>query len=139
MTFQWSINRIKVHWCWFQQCCSRLTTLLVEGSSKTVLFRHSSDHVFRGRNIGSTKSMKVIFFFKIFNIYITFQKFTKKLRKSLCFWDNSIWIGIVKLCLLRREYFSSAGNVLTSSPKIWHVKKRDFFQLNWLGSDQWIW
>ena len=29
--------------------------------------------------------------------------------------------------------------MIISSPKIWHVKNRDFFQLNWLGSDQWIW
>ena len=55
------------------------------------------------------------------------------------YYDNYIWIGIVKLSLLRTGYFSSAANVLTSSPKIFHVNKKDFFQLNWLGSDEWIW
>ena len=34
-------------------------------------------------------------------------------KKAFCFGDNSIWIGCVKLSLLRREYLSSAVNVLT--------------------------
>ena len=60
-------------------------------------------------------------------------------EKLLCSWDNCIWICIVKLSLLRAGYFSSAAYMLTSSPEIWPVNKRDFFQLNWLGSDQLIW
>ena len=44
-----------------------------------------------------------------------------------------------KLFLLRTGYFLSAANVLTRSPKIWHLNKRDFFQLNWLSSGQWLW
>ena len=55
-----------------------------------------------------------------------------------CFWDNCIWIGMVKFSVLRTWYFSSAANVLISSPKIFHLYKRDFSRLNWLGSDQWI-
>ena len=62
----------------------------------------------------------------------------KKSEKVFCFWNNIIWISIVKLSLLRTGYFSSTTSVLTSSPKIWHVENGDFFQLNWLGSDQWI-
>ena len=90
-------------------------------------------------NFKKTKSMRVMFIFKMLRISARFQKWSKKLRKSFCWLDNCIWIGIVKLSLLRTGYFSSAANVLTSSPKIWHVKNRDFFQLNLLGSDQWIW
>ena len=41
--------------------------------------------------------------------------------------------------LLRTGYFSSAANVLRSSPKVLHVNKRDFFQLNSLGRGQWVW
>ena len=63
----------------------------------------------------------------------------KNSEKVFFFWCNCIWIGIINLALVRTGYFSSAANVLTSSPKIWHVIKRDVFQLNWLGSDQWIW
>ena len=34
------------------------------------------------------------------------------------------------------EYLSSAVNVLTKTINILHVTKRDFFQLNYLPSDQ---
>ena len=50
----------------------------------------------------------------------------KYFENVFCFWDNYIWIGIVKLPLLRTGYFSLAGNVLTSSRKVLHVNKRDF-------------
>ena len=63
----------------------------------------------------------------------------KNPEKVFSFWDNCIWIGIVKLTQLRTGYFSSASNVLTSSPKVGHVNKGPEFKLNWLGSDQWIW
>ena len=79
------------------------------------------------------------FFPKRSKFQMHFKNTAKNSEKVFCFWDNSIWIGIVKLSLLRTGYFSSAANVLTSSPKIWHVKNRDFFQLNWLGSYKWIW
>ena len=55
-----------------------------------------------------------------------------------CFWDNCIWIGILKLSPWRTRYFSSEANVLTSSPKILHVNKRDFFLLSFLGGDRQI-
>ena len=57
-------------------------------------------------------------------------------EKVFCFWDNCIWIGIIKLSLLRSEYFSSVDNVLTWNPKILHVNKRNFFptQFSWQWS-----
>ena len=54
----------------------------------------------------------------------------KKIRKSFLFGDNCVRIGCVKLSLLRREYLSSAVNVLTNSTKT------DFFRLNYLPNDQ---
>ena len=60
----------------------------------------------------------------------------KNIEKKLFFLDKCIWIGWIKLSLLRRENLSSAVNVLTNSLKILHVTKRDFFQLNYLHSDQ---
>ena len=63
----------------------------------------------------------------------------KNREKVFCLWDNCIWIGIVELSLWRTRYFLSAANMLRSSPKILHVNKRDFFQLNFLGSGRWIW
>ena len=43
---------------------------------------------------------------------------------------------VSKLSLLRREYLLSAVNVLINSLKILQRTKRDFFQLNYLHSDQ---
>ena len=139
LTWQWSMNMLKVLRCWFQERFSTFTILLVEGSSEAGLFRHLSDHVFGGGNFGNTKSMRVIIRLKIVKIYSRFKKCSKKLRKSFFFRDNTIWTGIVKFSLLRTGYFSSAANVLTSSSKMWHVNKRKVFQLNQFASDQWIW
>ena len=60
----------------------------------------------------------------------------KKIRKSFLFRDSCVQIGCVKLSLLRREYLSSAVNVLTNSYKALHLTKTDFFQLNYLPNDQ---
>ena len=70
---------------------------------------------------------------------LDFRNAAKNWEKNFFFWYNCMWIYIVKLSLLRTGYLSSAANVLTSSPKIFHVNKRHFFQVNWLGSDQWMW
>ena len=53
-------------------------------------------------------------------------------EKSFCSWYKYIWIGSVKLRLLRREYLSSSVNMLANSLKIFHVTKADYFQLNYL-------
>ena len=129
---------IKVLWCRFQQCLGTFTILLVEGSSKLRLLTHLYDYVFGVRNFGNAESMRVIFFSKYLKFKLDIKKAPKNWENAFCFWDHCIWTGIVKLSLLRTGYLSSASNVLTSTPKIWHVSKRDFFQLNWLGSDHWI-
>ena len=133
------MNTTKVLWCRFQQCLGMLTMLLVEASSQTALFRHLSDYVFGVRNFENTKAMRVIFFSKRSKFQLDFRKATKNREKVFCFWDNSSWIAIVKLSLFRTGCFSSAPNVLTSSPKILHVNRTDLFQLNFLGSLPLIW
>ena len=70
---------------------------------------------------------------------LDFKNVPENSEKVFCLWDNCIWIGIVKLSLWRTRNFLYAANVVTSSPKICHVNKRDSFQLNFLGSDRWIW
>ena len=63
----------------------------------------------------------------------------KKIEKNLfCFWYNCIWIGFVNLSLLRRENLWLGVNVFTNSPKILHITKTDFFQLNCTPIDQLI-
>ena len=78
------------------------------------------------------------FSWKHLKFNLDFKNAAKNWEKVFFFWDNCIWIGIVKLSLLRTGYFSSPANVLTSSTKILHVNKRDFFQIHRLGSDNWI-
>ena len=130
---------IKVLWCRFEQCLGKFPMLLLEGSSQTGLFRHLYDYVFGVRNFENTKSMRVVFFIKISKFWAIFQKCSEKWEKVFCFWDHCIWIGMVNLSLLTTGYFSLAANVLTSSPEIFHANMRDFFELNLLASDHWIW
>ena len=134
------MNVIKVLWHRFQKCLGTCAMLLVETSSKMGLFRYLSNHVFGVRKFWNTKAMRFIFFFwKYSKFKLDFKNPAKYWDKVFCVWDYCIWIGIVKLSPLRTGYFSSTANVLTNSNKILQVSKRDFFQLNWLGRDQWIW
>ena len=134
----WPMNMIKVLWWEFQQCLCMFTILLYEASSAAGLFRHLSGYVFGVRNFENTKCMTVIFFSKYLKFKLHFKNAAKNSEKVFCFWDDCISIIIVKLSLLRRGQFSSAGNALPSSAKVLHVNKRNFFQLNLLSSDQWI-
>ena len=79
------------------------------------------------------------FFSKCFEFNLDFKNTAKNWAKNFCYLGNCIWIFIVKLCHLRTGFFQSAANVLTSSPKIWHVNKRDLFKLNFLDSPPLIW
>ena len=60
----------------------------------------------------------------------------KKQEKVFCFGDTCIWIGCVKLSLLRREYLPLALSVLGNNFEILHVTNRDFLQVNCIHSDQ---
>ena len=83
--------------------------------------------------------MRFIFLWKCSKVNIGFKNAKKIEEKVFLFWDNDIWIGCVSLSLFRREYMSSAVNVLTNSLKILHITKREFFRLNCVQSYQWIW
>ena len=79
------------------------------------------------------------FFWKCWRFNAHFENARKNWEKAFCFWDNCVRIGCVKLSLLRREYLSSAVNVLTTSYKALRLTKKDFFRLNYLPNDQQIW
>ena len=64
------------------------------------------------------------------------SKMQKKFRKTFLFGDNCVRIALVELSLLRREYLSSAVNVLTNSYKALRLTKTDFFRLSYLPNDQ---
>ena len=124
----------------FQQCFGLFTTLLVTGSSETGLFRRLSKHVFWSPSVQKHISYEGHVFFENVKNWIHIFKIKKKIRQMLfCFWNTCIWRSCNKLSLLRRQYLSSEVNVLTNSPKILHITKRHFFQLDCLISDQEIW
>ena len=129
------MNMIKVLWRRLKKCFWKFTVFLVEGSSKTGLFRHLSDYVFWVRNFGKTKLWGSSLFLKYSRFNLDFKNATRSWEKVFCFWDNCIWIGIIKLSLLRTKYFSSADIVLTWNPKILYVNKRNFFPTQFSG--QW--
>ena len=133
------MNTIQLMWLRFEQCLGTFTMLLVEGSSETGLFRRLSDYVFGIRNFESTKSMRVNLYSKILKFNVYFKNSAKNWEKLFCFSDNCIWIGNIKLFLLTTGHYSSVANMLTSSPKIWDVNKRDFFEHYFLASDQSRW
>ena len=68
------------------------------------------------------------------------SKLQRKAEKNVfAFRDNCIWVGCVKLSLLRSQYFWPAVNMLKNSPEILPMTKGDFFELTCLHSDQQIW
>ena len=121
-----------------EQCLGTFTMLLVEGPSENWLFRHLPDYVFGVCNLGNTKAKRVIIYSKYIRLNLDLKDTAKKWEKVFWFGDNCIWICIVNLSLLRTGYFPSEANLLTRSLKIFHVNKRDFFQVNWLGRHQWL-
>ena len=56
-------------------------------------------------------------------------------QKINCFLENCFWISCGKFSLFRREYLSFPVNVLTNSPKISDITKRDIFELIFCQSD----
>ena len=118
---------------------ARLPCCLWTGRLKRYLWDIDLITFFGVRNLGDTSVLRVILFLKMFKFNVNIRNGEKNRGKVLYFWDNCIWIGCIKLSLFRREYLSSGVNLLTNSLKIFHSTKRDFFQLNYVHSDQWIW
>ena len=83
--------------------------------------------------------MRVTFFWKCSKFHVDLKNSQKNSDKFFCFWHKFIWIGCIKLSLLRRQYLSLPVNVLTNSLKILQITNNNFFQLNYLHSSQWIW
>ena len=108
------MNMIKLLSWRFEQCLGTFTMLLVEWLSETGHSRHLSNN-----NFGNTKALRVIFFTKDSKFNVDFKKAVKNSDKVSCLLDNSIWISIVKLSLLRTGYLSWAANVLTSSARFY--------------------
>ena len=118
----------------FNGVSARLPCYLLKNPLKLDFWDIYVTTYFEVHKFKNTSAMRVIF--TSFKIKCKFPQRKKKRRKSFRLWDNCISICCYKLSLLRREYLSSAVNVLTNSPKILHITMRDFFQLKCLYSDQ---
>ena len=76
------------------------------------------------------------FFWKCSKFKLDFKNAQKNSEKVFSFPDYCIWIGCVKLSLLRREYLPSALSVLGNSLDILHITNRNFLKVNCLHRDQ---
>ena len=75
-------------------------------------------------------------FWKCSKFKVDFKNATKNWEKAFSFWDNCVRIGCVKLSLWRKEYLSSAVNVLKNSYKALRLTKTNFFWHKYLPDDQ---
>ena len=123
----------------FKQYLVRLTCCFTKSPLKGDFWEIWLTTFFGVRNFGNTSAMKVIFFRKCWEFTIAFANAAKNWESVFSFWDRWIWIGYLKLTLLKREYFPSAVNVWRNSLKNLHMTKRGFFELNSFQSNQWIW
>ena len=89
-------------------------------------------------NFKYTSTIRVIMFWKCSKLNLYFKNAGTNWEKKICFWDNCIWIGCIKLSLIRRKHLSVVVNVLKNSLMPLYITKRDFFhfQLTCLVSGQ---
>ena len=138
---QWSINMVKVLSFRFQQCFGPFPILHVASHVSHVPLNRDFLDIYQ------TTSFRVIsskihdlwgssFLENISKLNRNSENARKNSENIFRSWDNCIWKCCYKLCLLRREYLSSAVYRLTNSPKILHIDQREFFQLNCLHRDQ---
>ena len=80
--------------------------------------------------------MRVIFFSKFSKFNLNFKNEENRSEKVFCSLDIAPEVIALKMSLTRRNYLKSAVNVLTNRPKIFHVNKTDFLQLNCFHSHQ---
>ena len=83
------------------------------------------------RNFGNTSARTVIFLWKCLKFNLAFKIEETNWENVFCFWDYCIWTGGVELSLLRREYLSSTGNILTNILKTLHITREIFS--NWIN------
>ena len=123
----------------FDSVSARLPCYFLKGPLKRDFLDIYLTTFFGLHKFKKTSAMRVIFFLKTFKIESKFwktKKKKKKRKKVFCFWGNCIWRCCYKSSVLRRQYLSLAVNVLTNSPNILHITKRDFVRLSCLHSHQ---
>ena len=129
-TWQWSMNMTKMLTWRFRQCLGTFMMFLVKGFSQGVFLdiymtTFSESVILKLQNLWASS-----FFSECSKFQLHFKNAVKNWEKVLCFSRNCMSIGIAKLSLLRRGYFSLAAIVLRSSLKICRVNKKQLYQLN---------
>ena len=71
--------------------------------------------------------MRIIFFWKYSKFNADSKNAEKNSEKHFGSWDKCIWIVLIRLSLLIKEYLSSAVNVLRKGLKNIHVSMSDFW------------
>ena len=114
---------------------ARLPCYLLKGLLKRDFLDIYLTTFFGIRYFENTSAMRIIFFLKILRIETKFPKCKKELQIIFPLLDSCTWKCCYNLCLMRREYFLSAPNVLKNSPKILHISLRNFLNLNCIHRD----
>ena len=129
---------MKVLSCRLQQCFWPVTMLLVEWSCvwkrtfETFIWARLSQS-----EISETyKLWASSFLSKCSKVDLNFKTTKEDMEKIFSFLDICIWVGCVKLSLLRREYLTSVVSLLTNSPELLYITKRNFFKLDLFYSCQ---
>ena len=118
---------VKVVWFTFKQCFVPLTCCLSKGPMKGDFLEIRLTTFFGVRNFGNRSGMRLIFFTKCSKFNLDFKNADTNSENVFCFWDKWMWIGCLKLSLLRRKCPSSAVNMLIKGLKTLHITKTDFF------------
>ena len=115
---------------WFRQCLELVNTLIAERCSEARRFGRSSNHLLRSQYFGKYWNYEThIFLSKCSKFNVGLIKAIKIAEKIFCFGDNAVWSCCWKFCIFRREYLSSAANVLKNGPKLSILTKAGVFQL----------
>ena len=123
----------------FQQCFRPFTVLFVEGSSELRLFRHLSNNVFRSPYVQKYMSYEGhSFFWKCSKLNVNFENAKRNSEKVFRLWNNCIGRCWHKFLSLNKRILVIGSQWVNKIPKILHISKRDFFQLSFLQSDQYI-
>ena len=77
------------------------------------------------------------FFRKCSKLNLNLENAKKICENIFRFWHKGIWKCCNKLCLLRREYLSSAVNGLLNTLTILYITQRDLLNLSYLHKVKW--
>ena len=100
------------------------------------LFIHLYKNVLRVRNFGKTKAVRVIFFPNFLKFKLDFQNSRRNGEKFSVAQIIASELEWLNCPYEEQDIFVSTANVLTRSPKILNVNKRDVSKHNFLVSEK---